>query len=683
MSRLQATADRKNRASTMDDHDATYVPTVGDHVLVGPTKVFGTVAFFGKTNFSEGQWIGVVLTEPVGKNDGSVKGHKYFDCPPNHGLFVRAHQVVKATTEAAPVSKRDSSVPGQAPPVSKQESSASSPRPVSRRSAHAIRAMEVQHKLANAVEEVDELQIRELLPQAYSLGVPHGAIENAQRTLNFRLHEALVRDIDKVRDVVGGLAECAKELEAEFTKVAHLSTVLPTDAPQATSTAVVCKGNLSEANSFVAQLKAQVENQVIKGIERQIVTAVQQAVSMATRELVAATAEIQQARAFPEGSAKLKARQGLLAAHGNGELGSILQEVCQSDPDSLKLKARRSFAAAYSSGELNKILQEVNSDAPGGIKLKARCSLAATYNSGELKTILQEVNSDASGGIKLKARRSLAAAYHSGELNTILQNVTSDSVPLRSIKLKAKQSLLESYNNGELGSILQDVTQPEPESIKLKARRPLVAAYGNGELGSILQKVTPEETPASGQKEQAMAATKIEAAYRGRRARCEMEERKKAAVTIQRRVRAQSSAGMHRRSVINRAQANHSGWLAIFQELADVGPGSDADPVLGESEFHTALSKVHPQLTPAQISVLWQGHASLADRDKVDLEAFIEMAEAVEKGDEAAAEWADMAAETFAMLGVAEGGKAATKIQANFRGNTARKNMLSGAASSG
>merc|ERR1719476_1309823 len=131
-------------------------------------------------------------------------------------------------------------------------------------------------------------------------------------------------------------------------------------------------------------------------------------------------------------------------------------------------------------------------------------------------------------------------------------------------------------------------------------------------------------------------------------------------------MRSQSSAGMHRKSVVNRAQAKHVDWFNIFQDLAAAQPGSDENMLLlGESEFHTAMSKVHPQLTPAQISVLWQGHASLAGRDRVDLEAFIDMAEAVAKGDEAAAEWADMAVETFALLGQAD--KAAVKIQANFR----------------
>ncbi|POW18777.1 hypothetical protein PSHT_05432 [Puccinia striiformis] len=38
-------------------------------------------------------WIGVELDEPRGKNNGSVDGHPYFECPPNRGIFIQPDRV--------------------------------------------------------------------------------------------------------------------------------------------------------------------------------------------------------------------------------------------------------------------------------------------------------------------------------------------------------------------------------------------------------------------------------------------------------------------------------------------------------------------------------------------------------------------------------------------------------------
>ncbi|KAJ4254865.1 hypothetical protein NW762_009663 [Fusarium torreyae] len=49
----------------------------------------GIVRFAGSTHFQVGEWIGVELEEKTGKNDGSVQGERYFDCPMGYGMFVK------------------------------------------------------------------------------------------------------------------------------------------------------------------------------------------------------------------------------------------------------------------------------------------------------------------------------------------------------------------------------------------------------------------------------------------------------------------------------------------------------------------------------------------------------------------------------------------------------------------
>ena len=52
---------------------------VGDQVIVAGKDLRGKVAFVGETEFSPGKWIGLILTEQKGKNNGCVQGKAYFE----------------------------------------------------------------------------------------------------------------------------------------------------------------------------------------------------------------------------------------------------------------------------------------------------------------------------------------------------------------------------------------------------------------------------------------------------------------------------------------------------------------------------------------------------------------------------------------------------------------------------
>ncbi|KAH6642437.1 CAP Gly-rich domain-containing protein [Boeremia exigua] len=67
--------------------------TVGGRVRLLPESDArrGTVSYTGLVPEIPGigAWVGVTLDEPTGKNDGSVKGKRYFECGSNCGVFVR------------------------------------------------------------------------------------------------------------------------------------------------------------------------------------------------------------------------------------------------------------------------------------------------------------------------------------------------------------------------------------------------------------------------------------------------------------------------------------------------------------------------------------------------------------------------------------------------------------------
>ncbi|KAG2428306.1 hypothetical protein HXX76_010454 [Chlamydomonas incerta] len=76
----------------MSDLAAAIQP--GARCSVDPGDRRGEVKFVGRVEgLPLGFWVGVAYDEPLGKNDGSHKGRKYFEALPGYGGFVRPDKV--------------------------------------------------------------------------------------------------------------------------------------------------------------------------------------------------------------------------------------------------------------------------------------------------------------------------------------------------------------------------------------------------------------------------------------------------------------------------------------------------------------------------------------------------------------------------------------------------------------
>ncbi|XP_009991093.1 PREDICTED: CAP-Gly domain-containing linker protein 4 [Tauraco erythrolophus] len=82
---------------------------LGDRVVIAGQKV-GTLRFCGTTEFASGQWAGVELDEPEGKNNGSVGKVQYFKCAPKRGIFAPLSKISKASDHKKSSVRRSSSM---------------------------------------------------------------------------------------------------------------------------------------------------------------------------------------------------------------------------------------------------------------------------------------------------------------------------------------------------------------------------------------------------------------------------------------------------------------------------------------------------------------------------------------------------------------------------------------------
>uniref|UniRef100_A0A915J1J4 CAP-Gly domain-containing protein n=1 Tax=Romanomermis culicivorax TaxID=13658 RepID=A0A915J1J4_ROMCU len=120
-SRTSAKSSRESLPTAIDSNVVVAAAAADDHYwIIGDRCVYnvnGTpakIAFLGETRFGDGEWAGLVFDHPIGKNDGSVNGVRYFQCPPNCGLFCRLEKLTK-------IVERSPSPPNQDAPSNEDE----------------------------------------------------------------------------------------------------------------------------------------------------------------------------------------------------------------------------------------------------------------------------------------------------------------------------------------------------------------------------------------------------------------------------------------------------------------------------------------------------------------------------------------------------------------------------------
>ncbi|KAG0929272.1 hypothetical protein G6F29_012125 [Rhizopus arrhizus] len=97
LGRFSDEAAAKEEAIELSYKEAIKNMKIGDRCEVTgddqSIKRLGTVRYIGETKFQPGLWVGIQYDEPLGKNDGSVQGERYFTCPKNYGGFVRPTKI--------------------------------------------------------------------------------------------------------------------------------------------------------------------------------------------------------------------------------------------------------------------------------------------------------------------------------------------------------------------------------------------------------------------------------------------------------------------------------------------------------------------------------------------------------------------------------------------------------------
>lgn len=178
-----------------------------------------TCRFVGQTKFSTGEWIGLELEKPIGKNNGMVQGVRYFECQPMYGVFVRVGAVAKLPAEEAAKAKAmTGGRRGDSSPAARARSPARLAGSKATGGREDLEDDQVGFALDRAVEELQRaIQLDDLgSPSSSSPGKPDlgGLIQTSGQLLG--------QAFGQLRDELQGAREREQQLRQKLRELGHV-----------------------------------------------------------------------------------------------------------------------------------------------------------------------------------------------------------------------------------------------------------------------------------------------------------------------------------------------------------------------------------------------------------------------------------------------------------------------------